>query len=80
MTTAYEFIDAKELAKRLSLPVSWVREQTRGRSIDPIPHVKFGRYVRFRWNSPDLEDWTERRTVSHTPIKKGRGVGKERNK
>jgi len=35
----------------------------RGRSVDPIPHVRFGKYVRFRWLGPELEAWMCRRIV-----------------
>jgi hypothetical protein len=59
----YEFIDSKELARRWCLPESWIREQVRSRSTDPLPHVKFGKYVRFRWGTPELEAWAERRLV-----------------
>jgi hypothetical protein len=62
----YEYIDSAELARRWSLPVSWIREQVRSRSTDPLPHVKFGKYVRFRWGSPELEAWAERRLVGST--------------
>ena len=55
--TFYELIDSPELAKRLNLPESWVREYTRARVRDPIPHVRFGRYVRFEWPSPELAEW-----------------------
>jgi hypothetical protein len=73
----YEFIDSKELAARWSLPESWIREQVRLRSMDPIPHVRFGKYVRFRWGSPELEDWAERRIVSRSNRVVGRALGKE---
>ena len=61
-TTAatWELIDAKELAKRWSLPASWIREQTRSRAADPLPHVRFGKYVRFQWLSPELKQWLNR--------------------
>ena len=59
----YEIINAEELARRWSLPESWVRDQTRSRATDPIPHLRFGRYVRFRWGSPELNGWLERRMV-----------------
>jgi len=39
MTNVYEVIDAYELAKRWSLPESWIREQTRTRSADPLPCI-----------------------------------------
>jgi predicted DNA-binding transcriptional regulator AlpA len=73
----YEFIDSKELAARWGLPESWIREQVRSRSTDPIPHVRFGKYVRFRWDSPELEDWAERRIVSSSNRAVGRALGKE---
>jgi hypothetical protein len=58
----YEIVDSKELGKRLCLPESWVRDQVRSRrSADPIPCLRFGRYVRFRWQSPELTDWLKRR-------------------
>jgi hypothetical protein len=59
--TAFEVIDCTELGKRWSLPASWIREQTRSRAADPLPCVRFGKYVRFRWQSPELEAWFARR-------------------
>lgn len=61
--SAYEFIDSPTLAQRWCLPASWIREQVRSRSIDPIPHIRFGKYVRFRWASPELIAWAERRLI-----------------
>ena len=55
-----EIIDSSELASRLKIPESWVRDHTRNRTNDPIPHLQPGRYVRFRWGSPKLADWLER--------------------
>ena len=45
----FKFIDCEQLAERWKLPESWVREQVRRRSTDPLPHLRFGKYVRFRW-------------------------------
>jgi hypothetical protein len=73
----YEFIDSKELASRWKLPESWIREQVRARSADPLPHIRFGKYVRFRWGSPELEDWAERRIVSSSNRVVGRALRKE---
>lgn len=61
--TAYEFIDSRELARRLAVPTSWIRDQVRARSEDPLPHVNLGKYVRFLWGSPALELWIKRRIV-----------------
>ena len=62
--SGFEYLDSAELAARWKLPVSWIREQVRRRSDDPLPHVRFGKYVRFRWGSAELDDWAERRMVS----------------
>lgn len=56
-----EIIDADELAHRLSVPRTWIREHTRVRATDPIPHIKLGRYVRFEWGSDELNAWIANR-------------------
>jgi hypothetical protein len=76
-TLQYEFIDSKELGKRWALPESWIREQVRSRSADPLPHVRFGKYVRFRWGGPELEAWARRRIIDGSNRKAGRILGKE---
>jgi hypothetical protein len=57
-----QFIDSRELAERWAVPQTWIRERVRARCEDPLPHVRFGKYVRFRWGSPELEGWAERRS------------------
>lgn len=54
-----EIIDSGELAKRWRLPESWIRSYTRERTPreQRIPCLRFGRYVRFEWLSPELEAW-----------------------
>jgi hypothetical protein len=54
-----EIIDSSELARRLGLPVSWVKGHTRNRTRDELPCLRFGKYVRFDWNSPQLQRWIE---------------------
>lgn len=72
----YEYINSGELAGRWALPVSWIRDQVRSRSVDPIPHIRFGKYVRFRWGSPELESWAKRRIV----VGDNRDVGRVQRK
>ena len=54
-----EIIDSGELAKRWRVPESWVRSYTRERTpkAERIPCLRFGRYIRFEWQSPELEAW-----------------------
>src|ERR1700722_4017848 len=74
--TQYEFIDRPKLSRRLTVPASWIRDQVRGRSEDPLPHVNLGKYVRFLWGSPALELWIRRRIV----VGNNRRVGRPRRK
>lgn len=54
-----EIIDSPELARRIKVPASWVRQHVTNRypEAQRIPHVRFGRYTRFRWNGPELNAW-----------------------
>jgi hypothetical protein len=74
----YESLNCAQLAARLNMPETWVREHVRERVIDPIPHLKLGKYVRFLWGSPELAAWLERRMVSASTKKVVRSSGKER--
>jgi hypothetical protein len=56
-----EYIDTGELARRLNLPQSWVRNHSQATAKDPIPSAKFERYVRYVWNGPELTAWLKRR-------------------
>lgn len=51
-----------ELAARLAVGESWVREKTRERARlrdrDPLPCVRLGKYVRFSWTA--VEAWLQR--------------------
>ena len=47
-------LTAAEVAELLSVPESWVRQETRaGR----LPHLKLGRYKRYDW--PAVAAWLE---------------------
>lgn len=48
----------EELAGRLKVPKSWVYEKTRSRSLDPLPSIRLGKYLRFYW--PDVVSWMAR--------------------
>lgn len=43
-----ELLTVQEVAALLKVPVSWVYERTRRRGNERLPHVKVGKYVRFR--------------------------------
>ena len=76
--TNYEIIDSRQFAARLNVPETWVREHTRKRTKDQIPHLKLGKYCRFLWGSPELEAWLESRMVVAHDNRVVRSSGKER--
>ena len=47
-------LTADDIAALLSVPVSWVREHTR---TGAIPHIRLGRYVRYR--EADVLAWVD---------------------
>jgi excisionase family DNA binding protein len=49
---AEPLLDAKQAGALLNVPASWVLAEAR---VDRIPHVRFGRYVRF--DRDELERW-----------------------
>jgi len=51
----------QELAKRWSVPVSWLQHYTRSGVADPLPCVRLGKYVRIDMNDPVLAAWLNRR-------------------
>jgi len=57
--TKVEVIDSRQLAERWKVPESWVRAHVQPRTpeAERIPCLRLGRYVRFRWGSPELERW-----------------------
>jgi hypothetical protein len=60
-----EVIGSNEFAKRLNVHESWVRSRSNlKRTNDPIPHLRFGRYVRFSWGSDVLREWLDPQLVS----------------
>jgi excisionase family DNA binding protein len=56
-------LTADEIAGRLGVPTSWVRESVRSGA---IPHVRLGRYVRF--DMGDVEVWLEECKQPGRPI------------
>jgi 2'-5' RNA ligase len=42
---------AAEVAERLSVPESWVRQETRKPPDEAMPHLTLGRYKRYEWEA-----------------------------
>ena len=45
---AEALLTVHEVAELLRVPVSWVYERTRRRGMERLPHIKIGKYLRFR--------------------------------
>jgi predicted DNA-binding transcriptional regulator AlpA len=63
----YEVLTSAELAQRLKVKESWVIDYSkRCRTHDPIPVFRLGRLRRYRWGSPEMNAWLERRAGNKT--------------
>jgi excisionase family DNA binding protein len=49
-----QLLTAEQVAERLAVPVSWVRQATRSGA---LPFLELGRYKRYSW--PAVEAWLE---------------------
>lgn len=58
-------LTVEEVAALLQVPISWVYDRTRKRSIDRIPGFRLGKYWRFR--KADILRWIERQRVGGNP-------------
>src|SRR6266702_1977597 len=54
-------LTVREVAAALRVPCSWVYERTRRRGHECLPHIKLGKYLRFR--SSDLADFLNRQVA-----------------
>jgi excisionase family DNA binding protein len=52
-----ELLTIKEVAALLRVPVSWVYDRTRKRSLDRLPGIRLGKYWRFR--EAEVLAWVE---------------------
>jgi len=50
-------LTAHDVAQLLNVPVSWDYERTRRRGIERLPHLKIGKYLRFRRD--EIESYLE---------------------
>ena len=58
----FEVLTSAELAQRLKVKESWVVDQSkRSRTSDPIPIFRLGKHRRYRWGSPEMNAWLNRR-------------------
>lgn len=58
---AEPLLTVSEVAALLRVPVSWVYERTRRRGQERLPHLKMGKYLRFR--SVEIQQYLE--TLHH---------------
>jgi hypothetical protein len=74
----YEVLTSAELAQRLKVKESWIVDQSkRSRTSDPIPIFRLGKHRRYRWGSPELNAWLDRRAGYDT--QQQRKAGSQRN-
>jgi excisionase family DNA binding protein len=63
--TRNSVLTVEEVAELLKVPISWVYDRTRRRSLDRLPGFRLGKYWRF--DAAELRTWLERqRFGGHT--------------
>jgi excisionase family DNA binding protein len=58
-------LTVREVAELLHVPVSWVYQQTRRRSLGRIPGFRLGKYWRF--SAADVTAWIKAKRINHYP-------------
>ena len=53
-----ELLTVAEVAQAFKVPTSWVYGRTRRRGVERIPHLKLGKYLRFR--TSEVHEWLQR--------------------
>jgi excisionase family DNA binding protein len=53
-----DLLTVNDVAEMLRVPVSWVYDRTRKRSLDRLPGIRLGKYWRFRHD--DVVAWLRR--------------------
>jgi hypothetical protein len=54
-----KFWSVTTLAEFLGVPKTWIYDRTRTNGPEIIPHMKFGKYVRFAPESQAFQEWIE---------------------
>jgi predicted DNA-binding transcriptional regulator AlpA len=63
----FEVLTSAELAERLKVKESWIIDcSKRSKTSDPIPVFRLGKHRRYRWGSPEMNAWLERRAGGTT--------------
>jgi excisionase family DNA binding protein len=52
-----ELLTVPEIASALKVPVSWIYDRVRRSGPEQIPHIKLGKYLRFRWSA--VQGWLD---------------------
>ena len=55
--TTGRYWNVAQLAEHLGVPKTWVYDRTREDGPEVIPHLKFGKYVRFNPASEAFQTW-----------------------
>ena len=72
----FEVLTSAELALRLKVKESWVVDQSkRSRTSDPLPVFRLGKHRRYRWGSPEMNAWLDRRAGTTTQQRKAGSKG-----
>ena len=55
-----KFWNVAEIAEHLGVSTDWIYHRTAPSAEDPMPHYKFGKYVKFDPESEEFNAWLQR--------------------
>lgn len=58
-----KLLGVKQLSEFLGVPITWIYDRTRKSGPEQIPHIKFGKYVRFNHESDVFQQWVAGHSV-----------------
>jgi hypothetical protein len=61
-----KFWSITTLSEFLGVPKTWIYDRTRENGPEVIPHMKFGKYIRFAPESQAFLEWLERHRIART--------------
>ena len=67
MDMTKKFLTVRDLAALFNLKESWIYDRTTTNGPEVIPHVKFGRQVRFDIESEEFQSWLKSHGVIAGP-------------
>ena len=69
-------LTVKQLATRLGVSIDWIYQRVRKNAPDPLPFVRLGRSIRFRWSEVEIDIESRRNSRSSGTLASANGIAR----